>query len=134
MIQYTSCPDPTESAARRERMRQAEEQGDFEETAARMVRASLDNQILVPQSPNNPQISTHERISALQRLGTSRLLISIWGNLVGFYVINFLFSAIPSSGMYTIMFRLCSQPSYWITMFVSIRRAISRHLSVTNID
>lgn len=36
-----------------------------------MVRASLDNQILVPQSPNNPQISTHERISALQRLGTS---------------------------------------------------------------
>ncbi|CAF1918984.1 hypothetical protein Bca4012_051566 [Brassica carinata] len=101
-------------------MRQAEEQGDFEETAARMVRASLDNQILVPQSPNNPQISTHERISALQRLGTSRLLISIWGNLVGFYVINFLFSAIPSSGMYTIMFRLCSQPSYWITMFLII--------------
>lgn len=71
MIQYTSCPDPTESAARKERMRQAEEQGDFEETAARMVRASLDNQILVPQSPNNPQISSHERISALQRLGSS---------------------------------------------------------------
>nr|VDD24989.1 unnamed protein product [Brassica oleracea] len=46
--------------------------------------------------------------------------LSIWGNLVGFYVINFLFSAIPSSGMYTIMFRLCSQPSYWITMFLII--------------
>ncbi|CAN8267607.1 unnamed protein product [Cochlearia groenlandica] len=46
--------------------------------------------------------------------------LSIWGNLVGFYVINFLFSAIPSSGMYTIMFRLCSQPSYWITMFIIV--------------
>uniref|UniRef100_A0A1J3ISU2 Phospholipid-transporting ATPase n=1 Tax=Noccaea caerulescens TaxID=107243 RepID=A0A1J3ISU2_NOCCA len=46
--------------------------------------------------------------------------LSIWGNLVGFYVINFLFSAIPSSGMYTIMFRLCSQPSYWITMFLIV--------------
>ncbi|KAL1199602.1 Phospholipid-transporting ATPase 2 [Cardamine amara subsp. amara] len=46
--------------------------------------------------------------------------LSIWGNLVGFYAINFLFSAIPSSGMYTIMFRLCSQPSYWITMFLIV--------------
>lgn len=46
--------------------------------------------------------------------------LSIWGNLVGFYVINFLFSAIPSSGMYTIMFRLCSQPCYWITMFLIV--------------
>lgn len=59
--------------------------------------------------------------------------LSIWGNLVGFYVINFLFSAIPSSGMYTIMFRLCSQPSYWITMFVSINQShllssINKHL------
>ncbi|EOA14661.1 hypothetical protein CARUB_v10027927mg [Capsella rubella] len=46
--------------------------------------------------------------------------LSIWGNLVGFYAINCLFSAIPSSGMYTIMFRLCSQPSYWITMFLIV--------------
>lgn len=45
--------------------------------------------------------------------------LAIWGNLVAFYVINWILSALPSSGMYTIMFRLCRQPSYWITMFVS---------------
>ncbi|KAH9792333.1 phospholipid-transporting ATPase 2 [Citrus sinensis] len=46
--------------------------------------------------------------------------LAIWGNLVAFYIINWIFSAIPSSGMYTIMFRLCSQPSYWITMFLIV--------------
>lgn len=46
--------------------------------------------------------------------------LAIWGNLAAFYVINWIFSAIPSSGMYTIMFRLCGQPSYWITIFVSL--------------
>ena len=45
--------------------------------------------------------------------------LAIWGNLLGFYIINFIISAVPSAGMYTIMFRLCGQPSYWITMFVS---------------
>ncbi|PNY03797.1 phospholipid-transporting ATPase 2-like protein [Trifolium pratense] len=44
--------------------------------------------------------------------------LAIWGNLAAFYVINWIFSAIPSSGMYTIMFRLCRQPSYWITIFL----------------
>ncbi|MBA0743841.1 hypothetical protein Gogos_006495 [Gossypium gossypioides] len=42
--------------------------------------------------------------------------LAIWGNLVAFYVINWIVSAIPASGMYTIMFRLCRQPSYWITL------------------
>ncbi|XP_047337355.1 phospholipid-transporting ATPase 2 isoform X2 [Impatiens glandulifera] len=42
--------------------------------------------------------------------------LAVWGNLVGFYVINWIVSAIPSSGMYTIMFRLCRQPSYWISI------------------
>ncbi|KAK4485891.1 hypothetical protein RD792_008542 [Penstemon davidsonii] len=46
--------------------------------------------------------------------------IAIWGNLVGFYVINWIVSALPSSGMYTIMFRLCRQPSYWITMILIV--------------
>ncbi|KAL7250614.1 hypothetical protein ACSBR1_012609 [Camellia fascicularis] len=46
-------------------------------------------------------------------------LLVIWGNLAGFYIINWIVSSLPSSGMYTIMFRLCRQPSYWITMFVS---------------
>lgn len=46
--------------------------------------------------------------------------LAIWGNLLAFYIINLIVSAIPSSGMYTIMFRLCRQPSYWITMIVSL--------------
>ncbi|XP_016901740.1 phospholipid-transporting ATPase 2 isoform X2 [Cucumis melo] len=46
--------------------------------------------------------------------------LAIWGNLAAFYVINWIFSAIPSSGMYTIMFRLCGQPSYWITIFLIV--------------
>lgn len=44
MIQYTSCADPTESTASKERFRQAEEQGQVEETAVIMVRASLATQ------------------------------------------------------------------------------------------
>ncbi|KAH0905331.1 hypothetical protein HID58_037158 [Brassica napus] len=41
MVQYTQCADPTESAARKERLRKAEKEGQLEETAARMVQASL---------------------------------------------------------------------------------------------
>ncbi|KAL8158522.1 hypothetical protein V2J09_000059 [Rumex salicifolius] len=46
--------------------------------------------------------------------------LAIWGNLAGFYIINLIVSTIPASGMYTIMFRLCRQPSYWITMFLIV--------------
>ncbi|XP_065873586.1 phospholipid-transporting ATPase 2 isoform X2 [Euphorbia lathyris] len=46
--------------------------------------------------------------------------LAIWGNLIGFYIINWIVSTIPASGMYTIMFRLCGQPSYWITMFLIV--------------
>lgn len=46
--------------------------------------------------------------------------LAIWGNLVAFYVINWIVSALPSSGMHTIMFRLCSHPSYWSTMFLIV--------------
>ncbi|XP_073013888.1 phospholipid-transporting ATPase 2 isoform X2 [Typha latifolia] len=46
--------------------------------------------------------------------------LAIWGNFVAFYVINFIVSNIPSAGMYTIMFRLCGQPSYWITMVLIV--------------
>ncbi|KAJ4975890.1 hypothetical protein NE237_000996 [Protea cynaroides] len=46
--------------------------------------------------------------------------LAIWGNLAAFYGINLIVSALPSSGMYTIMFRLCRQPSYWITMFLTV--------------
>ncbi|KAJ0988935.1 hypothetical protein J5N97_007291 [Dioscorea zingiberensis] len=42
--------------------------------------------------------------------------LAIWGNFTAFYAINCIVSALPSAGMYTIMFRLARQPSYWITM------------------
>ncbi|KAF2546345.1 hypothetical protein F2Q70_00019352 [Brassica cretica] len=41
MTQYTNCADPSESAARKERMRQAEAQGDFEESAVQIVKTNL---------------------------------------------------------------------------------------------
>uniref|UniRef100_A0A453BAN4 Phospholipid-transporting ATPase n=2 Tax=Aegilops tauschii subsp. strangulata TaxID=200361 RepID=A0A453BAN4_AEGTS len=44
--------------------------------------------------------------------------LAIWGNFAAFYVINLCISTIPTAGMYTIMFRLCRQPSYWITMLL----------------
>jgi len=47
-------------------------------------------------------------------------IILIWGNFVAFYMINLILSAIPSLHMYTIMFRLCGQPSYWITMALTV--------------
>ncbi|XP_018814864.1 phospholipid-transporting ATPase 2-like isoform X2 [Juglans regia] len=46
--------------------------------------------------------------------------IAIWGNLAAFYIINLILSALPSSGMHTIMFRLCRQPSYWTTVFLMV--------------
>ncbi|XP_031114758.1 phospholipid-transporting ATPase 2 isoform X3 [Ipomoea triloba] len=46
--------------------------------------------------------------------------IAIWGNLIAFYIINSVLSALPSSGMYTIMFRLWRQQSYWITIFLIV--------------
>ncbi|KAI9086650.1 hypothetical protein K1719_031244 [Acacia pycnantha] len=56
--------------------------------------------------------------------------LAIWGNLAAFYVINFIFSAIPSSGMYTIMFRLCQQPSYWITIFLTAAAGMGPILAI----
>ncbi|KAL0908998.1 hypothetical protein M5K25_023517 [Dendrobium thyrsiflorum] len=44
--------------------------------------------------------------------------VAIWGNFLAFYLINSLVSTIPRLGMYTIMFRLFRQPSYWITMIL----------------
>ncbi|KAJ0936562.1 putative P-type phospholipid transporter [Helianthus annuus] len=46
--------------------------------------------------------------------------VAIWGNLVVFYIINWIVSALPRSGMYTIMYRLCRQPAYWNTMFLIV--------------
>ncbi|KAG6767670.1 hypothetical protein POTOM_028882 [Populus tomentosa] len=46
--------------------------------------------------------------------------LAMWGNLIAFYVISWIVSVIPSAGMYTIMFQLCGQPSYWITIFMKM--------------
>lgn len=76
MVQYATCADPTESAARRERLRQAEEVGDFEQTAAQMVRSSLelqnqnqDRALEVEQTQ-----TSQERVPVAFRLGPSTVL------------------------------------------------------------
>lgn len=69
MKQYTSIADPTESAARRERYRQVEEQGEIEETAAQMVRASLNNQENLAREGETSKSPI--RVPALLRLGPS---------------------------------------------------------------
>ncbi|KAL0693087.1 hypothetical protein Bca4012_060267 [Brassica carinata] len=69
MIQYTSCADPTESAARRERLRLSEELGEIEETAANMVRTSL--AIKADQNKKAATAASPKRTPALLRLGPS---------------------------------------------------------------
>ena len=66
MLQYTKTADPTESEARKERMRQAEEQGDMEETSIQMVRVSLTPQLETQHTLQNT--ATPERIPVSQRL------------------------------------------------------------------
>ncbi|KAF3509475.1 hypothetical protein F2Q69_00009230 [Brassica cretica] len=71
MRQYTACADPTESAARKERLRQAEEQGEVEEAAIQMVQANLEN--LSPtdgrRQRESPIPASRERVPATLRLG-----------------------------------------------------------------
>ncbi|CAN7040103.1 unnamed protein product, partial [Brassica rapa subsp. trilocularis] len=89
MNQYTNCADPTESAARKERFRLSEEQGEFEQAAYNMALSNLTNRDIHISSPA-PRTSALERIelsahiedsvptndqrpSALDRLGPSSL-------------------------------------------------------------
>lgn len=66
MVWYSSCIDPTESVARRERYRLAEAKGQVEETASQMVLAALE------QSEKEKQVSNSQsRLPALPRLGTT---------------------------------------------------------------
>ncbi|CDY22163.1 BnaC01g39380D [Brassica napus] len=70
MVQYTQCVDPSESAARRERLRKAEEEGQLEETAARMVQASLGDKADVHHDPRETEETpSAERIPIALRLG-----------------------------------------------------------------
>lgn len=66
MAQYTACADPTESAARKERMRLAEAQGEIKETAIRMVQASKGT-----TPARSPPVEIPARIPAVLRLGPS---------------------------------------------------------------
>ncbi|KAL0743275.1 hypothetical protein Bca4012_084788 [Brassica carinata] len=66
MLQYTSSADPTEREARKERVRQAEEQGDFEETAIQMARSSLEK---AGHQGTQQAAATPERVSVTHRLG-----------------------------------------------------------------
>lgn len=74
MDNYANCADPAESAARKERLRQADLQGQFEETAEQMVRANL-------SLPLSPRLSSPEfvesvgRVPVALRLGPSAVLV-----------------------------------------------------------
>ncbi|KAF8045076.1 hypothetical protein N665_5639s0001 [Sinapis alba] len=66
MLQYSNVADPTESAARKERLRQAEEKGELEESALRIARASHSKR----PAPSSPSPATsQDRVPASQRLG-----------------------------------------------------------------
>ncbi|KAJ4911661.1 zf-CCHC_4 domain-containing protein [Raphanus sativus] len=67
LIQYTSCQDPTESATRRERLRQAEEEGEIEEAANRLARNNLTAINLLTSEPMDEASPVRTPIS--QRLG-----------------------------------------------------------------
>lgn len=67
MNQYSACADPTESAARRERVRQAEENGEFEEVAASLALTTFETQRR--DAPEEPMEITPDRIPAMQRIG-----------------------------------------------------------------
>lgn len=74
MVQYASCADPTESAARKERLRLAEEEGQFEETAEQMVRSNLQAPLVVVPSQVSPSASvSQERIPVALRLGPNNI-------------------------------------------------------------
>ncbi|CAM6082124.1 unnamed protein product [Calypogeia fissa] len=58
-------------------------------------------------------------VVALEMNSFSNIQITaIVGNLLAFYAVNFAVSMVKSSGMYTIMFRICRQPSYWFAILL----------------
>ncbi|CAN6861743.1 unnamed protein product [Brassica oleracea] len=66
MTQYINCADPSESAARRERLRQAEAEGQIEESAAHMVRAAITRKDVADAQT---EVSPAERVHIAARLG-----------------------------------------------------------------
>ena len=81
MIQYTSCADPTESAARRERVRRAEEQGEVEETAENMARHMMNEQRALRDSMEVDSLEeVTTRTPAVLRLGDASLPAKVGEN------------------------------------------------------
>lgn len=69
MFQYSNVPDPTESAARKERFRRAEEQGQLERSALKIARKSLEVVTVDEDIPPPVPEKTQERLPASLRLG-----------------------------------------------------------------
>ncbi|KAL0718972.1 hypothetical protein Bca4012_068295 [Brassica carinata] len=74
MSNYANVSDPTESTARKERVRQAEEAGEMEETAALMLSESnpINSPLLDHPTPNLDPEQTPPRPPARLRLGPIR--------------------------------------------------------------
>ncbi|CAN6905609.1 unnamed protein product, partial [Brassica oleracea] len=66
-FQYTNCSDPTESAARRQRVTHSEEHGLMEETATRILAAAQSSLIREAESSLNQQLATPLPPAAPQR-------------------------------------------------------------------
>ncbi|CAG7873382.1 unnamed protein product, partial [Brassica rapa] len=67
MIQYTSCADPTESAARKERLRRAEEQGEVEKSTEQIARQLMKESRPALELVDTEPLAT--RVPVTQRLG-----------------------------------------------------------------
>lgn len=83
MAQYANCADPAESAARRERVRQAEAKGQIEESAAQIVRASLTRKT-TSDSQMEKSPTSEERVPVADRLGPVNLDNSLENNTESF--------------------------------------------------
>ena len=72
MIQYTSCADQSESAVRRERLRQFDQTGRLEESVAQMARVAVarQNNENPEQNPELIHTNSPETTSAVLRLGS----------------------------------------------------------------
>ncbi|KAL0791413.1 hypothetical protein Bca101_007659 [Brassica carinata] len=80
MLQYTQCADPTESAARRERMRIAEEKGQLEKSAIRIAQANLGGNDTIEEEPVRIVEKSASRTPAVLRLGPPQLTTPFRGS------------------------------------------------------
>lgn len=69
ILQYANCTDPAESAARRERLIQAEAQGQLEANAALVVRTSLGRISTTDPEKESPLKQPLDRVPVSNRLG-----------------------------------------------------------------